>query len=111
MEQKQRANSTVLSKSKKYSSQPQQKSSALIEEMSEIIDNRCYRFVYAYNKDKVRSSETIYMREKVDGKWGPESLYDVGTYSYEYDSENRIKIKAVDYGKSDADVTPKSWTV
>lgn len=102
MEQKQRANSTVLSKSKKYSSQPQQKSSALIEEMSEIIDNRCYRFVYAYNKDKVRSSETIYMREKVDGKWGPESLYDVGTYSYEYDSKNRIKIKAVDYGKSDA---------
>lgn len=74
---------------------PRQRSrgSAMLDEVSEIKGDRCFRFVYAYNKDKERSSETIYMREKSDGKWGDESLYDVGTYTYEYDSQDRVKAK------------------
>lgn len=48
---------------------PRQRSrgSAMLDEVSEIKGDRCFRFVYAYNKDKKRSSETIYMREKSDG--------------------------------------------
>lgn len=81
---------------------PRQRSrgSAMLDEVSEIKGDRCFRFVYAYNKDKERSSETIYMREKSDGKWGDESLYDVGTYTYEYDSQDRVKAKTVVYGRS-----------
>lgn len=76
------------------------KSGALLDEASEVRGNYRFRFVYGYNLNRERSSEIIYMREKVDGTWGAESLYDVGTYTYEYDSQSRVKSKTVVYGKS-----------
>ena len=36
-----------------------------------------------------------------DGRWGEETLYDVGTYLYEYDSQGRVKAKTVSYGKNE----------
>ncbi len=65
-------------------------------------ENRRYRYVYAYNAQKQRSSETIYMSEFVDGKWSAETLYNVGTYTYEMDTQGRIKRKNVKYDKEES---------
>lgn len=70
---------------------------APLEEYTEINDNRLYRYVYAYNDKKERTSETIYLREREDGKWGEETICAVGNYSYEYDTQGRVKVKAVTY--------------
>ncbi len=100
MERSQNARKAVVASEEKAGMRTQRKGGVMLDEASEIQGDYCFRFVYAYNKDKERSSETIYMREKINGVWGTESLYDVGTYSYEYDSENRVKAKTVVYGKN-----------
>lgn len=100
MERSQNARKAVVASEEKAGMRTQRKGGVMLDEASEIQGDYCFRFVYAYNKDKERSSETIYMREKINGVWGTESLYDVGTYSYEYDSENRVKVKTVVYGKN-----------
>ncbi len=76
---------------------------AIVDEATDLQDdnNVKYRYVYAYNKDQERSSETIYRREREDGSWGSETLIAVGTYSYEYDSQGRMKTKAVSYSDND----------
>lgn len=76
-----------------------------IEEFSEIVDNRYYRFVYAYDTNKQRASETIYVREKEGDAWGEEQLYAVGTYSYEYDTQGRVKTKTVKYDRDEIEFT------
>lgn len=59
-----------------------------LDEYQEKRGDAFYRYVYAYDKDLMRSSETIYKKVKGDdGRWGEETLYDVGTYLYEYDSQ------------------------
>ena len=72
-----------------------------LDEYEEKVDDRIYRYVYAYDKDKMRSSETIYMKEKADGKWGAERLYTVGRYTYEYDTYGRLSVKTVTYDEND----------
>lgn len=72
-----------------------------LDEYEEKVDDRIYRYVYAYDKDKMRSSETIYMKEKADGKWGAERLYTVGRYTYEYDTHGRLSVKTVTYDEND----------
>lgn len=72
----------------------------MLDEASEVKDDRRFRYVYTYNKDKERSTVFIYLSEKIDGKWRDEVLYDIGTYSYDYDSQGRVKAKTVTYGKS-----------
>lgn len=72
-----------------------------VEEYAELDEDRRYRYVYAYNANKERSSETIYMREREDGKWSEEVLYTVGTYTYEYDTQGRVKAKSVTYDNTD----------
>lgn len=72
-----------------------------VEEYAEIEEDRRYRYVYAYNSNKERSSETIYMRERENGVWGEEVLYTVGTYTYEYDTQGRVKTKSVTYDNTD----------
>ena len=42
----------------------------ILDEYEEKVDDRIFRYVYAYDKDKMRSSERIFMKEKTDGKWG-----------------------------------------
>lgn len=76
-----------------------------IEEFSEIVDNRYYRFVYAYDTNKQRASETIYVREKEGDAWGEEQLYAVGSYSYEYDTQGRVKTKTVKYDRDEIEFT------
>lgn len=58
---------------------------------------RQFRYVFGYNKDRERSSETVYVKERENGVWGNETLLDVGRYIYEYDSQQRIKMKTVRY--------------
>lgn len=73
-----------------------------LDEYQEKRGDAIYRYVYAYDKDLMRSSETIYKKVKGDdGRWGEETLYDVGTYLYEYDSQGRVKAKTVSYGKNE----------
>lgn len=73
-----------------------------LDEYQEKRGDAFYRYVYAYDKDLMRSSETIYKKVKGDdGRWGEETLYDVGTYLYEYDSQGRVKAKTVSYGKNE----------
>ena len=68
-----------------------------IDETTDVRGNNQYRYVFAYNKDKERSSETIYKRHFEDGKWSDEELCDKGIYTYEYDSQGRIISKTVKY--------------
>lgn len=73
-----------------------------LDEYQEKRGDAFYRYVYAYDKDLMRSSETIYKKVKGDDdRWGEETLYDVGTYLYEYDSQGRVKAKTVSYGKNE----------
>lgn len=73
-----------------------------IDEYSEQKGSSRFRYVFAYNKDGVRSSETIFIQEKnQDGTWGQEALCDVGRYTYEYDSKSRVKVKDVQYEKAE----------
>lgn len=97
MERSQNARKAVVASEEKAGMRTQRKGGVMLDEASEIQGDYCFRFVYAYNKDKERSSETIYMREKIDGKWSDEKLYDVGRYTYEYDSDGRVTVKDVVY--------------
>lgn len=73
-----------------------------LDEYQEKRGDAFYSYVYAYDEDLMRSSETIYKKVKGDdGRWGEETLYDVGTYLYEYDSQGRVKAKTVSYGKNE----------
>lgn len=73
-----------------------------LDEYQEKRGDAIYRYVYAYDKDLMRSSETIYKKVKGDdGRWGEETLYDIGNYLYEYDSQGRVKAKTVSYGKNE----------
>ncbi len=76
-----------------------------VEEYAEIEEDRRYRYVYAYNSNKERSSETIYLSERENGAWGEESLYAVGTYTYEYDTQGRVKTKSVTYDNTEGHFT------
>ncbi len=77
------------------------KAGAVLEEGSELDNDRIYRYVYGFNKDKERTSETVYLREKEGDKWGDERLLTKGTYTYEYDGQGRIKTKTVNYTEND----------
>ena len=54
----------------------------ILDEYEEKVDDRIFRYVYAYDKDKMRSSERIFVKEKTDGKWGNEREITTGTYKY-----------------------------
>ncbi|MBQ8051058.1 MAG: hypothetical protein IJ197_05725 [Bacteroidaceae bacterium] len=58
-----------------------------------------YRYELTYDKEGWRKTEYVYYSEKVDGKWEfkTEELFDIGTYSYEFDTQGRVKVKAVTY--------------
>ena len=73
----------------------------ILDEYQEKVDDCIYRYVYAYDKDKMRSSETIYKKVKTDEGWGEEQLYTVGRYTYEYDTQNRLLVKTVTYDEND----------
>lgn len=73
----------------------------ILDEYQEKVDDCIYRYVYAYDKDKMRSSETIYKKVKTDEGWGEEQLYTVGRYTYEYDAQNRLSVKTVTYDEND----------
>jgi len=58
-----------------------------------------YRYELTYDKDGWRKTEYVYYCEKEYDKWqfNTEELYDIGTYSYEFDTQGRVKVKAVTY--------------
>lgn len=72
---------------------------ALLDETYQFTDDGdgLFRYVFAYDSNKQRSSETIYYKERNAGVWGSESLYEVGNYSYQFDSKDRLKVKEVKY--------------
>lgn len=72
---------------------------ALLDETYQFTDDGdgLFRYVFAYDSNKQRSSETIYYKERNAGVWGSESLYEVGNYSYQFDSKGRLKVKKVKY--------------
>ena len=73
----------------------------ILDEYQEKVDDCVYRYVYAYDTNKMRSSETIYKKVKTDEGWGEEQLYTVGRYTYEYDTQNRLSVKTVTYDEND----------
>lgn len=72
---------------------------ALLDETYQFTDggDGLFRYVFAYDSNKQRSSVTIYYKERNAGVWGSESLYEVGNYSYQFDSKGRLKVKEVKY--------------
>lgn len=72
---------------------------ALLDETYQFTDggDGLFRYVFAYDSNKQRSSETIYYKERNAGVWGSESLYEMGNYSYQFDSKGRLKVKEVKY--------------
>lgn len=68
-----------------------------VDEAGDFDDDVRLRYVFTYNAAGERATETVYIREKVDDKWGDERLYTRGTYSYEYDTQKRVKAKTVIY--------------
>lgn len=72
-------------------------STKALDEYTDVQDDVRYRYVFTYNADNQRASETIYKTEKDGDVWGEEALCDVGLYSYEYDLDNRLKVKRVTY--------------
>lgn len=72
---------------------------ALLDETYQFTDggDGLFRYVFAYDSNKQRASETIYYKERNAGVWGSESLYEVGNYSYQFDSKGRLKVKEVKY--------------
>lgn len=73
----------------------------ILDEYQEKVGDCVYRYVYAYDTNKMRSSERIFMKEKTDGKWGAEKEITTGTYKYEYDSQRRLSVKTVTYTAND----------
>lgn len=68
----------------------------IIDESTVLMDNTLYRYVFAYNKNMERSSETVYRKYIRSDE---EELYTKGTYTYEYDSQGRIISKTVIYSQ------------
>lgn len=78
------------------------KSAPVIDEWASVDDDTRYRYVFGYNTDLMRTSETIYKSTRgTDGTWGSESLLTVGTYTYEYNTSGQLKKKTVNYTAND----------
>lgn len=70
-----------------------------IDQAMKMNGNNIYRYVFAYNKNMERSSETIYKKYFNGVEWSDEELYNKGVYTYEYDNQGRIVSKRVVYEK------------
>lgn len=70
-----------------------------IDETTDVRGDNQYRYVFAYNKNMERSSETIYKKHFDGVKWGDEEFCNKGIYTYEYDTQGRIVSKTVKYEK------------
>lgn len=70
-----------------------------IDQATKALGDNIYRYVFAYNKNMERSSETIYKKHFNGVEWSAEKLYNKGIYTYEYDSQGRIVSKKVIYEK------------
>lgn len=73
-----------------------------LEEFTEIVndpqyDDIRYRYVFSYDKDLQRVSETIYESKKEDGIWSSETFLTMGSYTYGYDIQGRVNMKKVTY--------------
>lgn len=68
-----------------------------IDETTDVRGDNQYRYVFAYNKNMERSSETIYKKHFNGVEWSDEEFYDKGIYTYEYDTQGRIVSKTVKY--------------
>lgn len=55
--------------------------------------NQKFRYVYGYDKDRNRTSESIYITRRENGQWGAEELLTVGTYVYEYNAQGKLRKK------------------
>lgn len=64
-----------------------------------------WRYVYGYNAQGERASETVYRRQRdySTGVWGAEERYDRGVYAYEYDTKGRVRRKSVTYEENHND--------
>lgn len=75
----------------------------LIEDYSVLVEEQgktyLYHYVMAYTSDGWRSSENIYRSLKSGKTFLQEELYDVGKYTYEFDTQGRVKVKDVTYEK------------
>lgn len=98
---KQAAEKKAAARAAKETKALKAQSGNILDEYEEKVDDRIFRYVYAYDKDKMRSSERIFMKEKTDGKWGAEKEITTGTYKYEYDSQRRLYVKTVTYTAND----------
>ena len=68
-----------------------------IDETTDVRGDNLYRYVFAYNKNNERSSETIYKKHFSGVKWSEEEFCNKGIYTYEYDTQGRIVSKTVKY--------------
>ena len=95
----------------------------LIEDYSVLVEEQgktyLYHYVMAYTSDGWRSSENIYRSLKSGKTFLQEELYDVGKYTYEFDTQGRVKVKDVKYEKgnmqsyriiADYSASPVSYT-
>ena len=70
-----------------------------LDQATKVTGDNIYRYVFTYNKNMERSSETIYKKHFNGASWSDEELYTKGTYSYEYDMFGRIVNKTVKYDR------------
>lgn len=70
-----------------------------LDQATKVSGDNIYRYVFTYNKNMERSSETIYKKHFNGVSWSDEELYTKGTYSYEYDMFGRIVNKTVKYDR------------
>lgn len=70
-----------------------------LDQATKVSGDNIYRYVFTYNKNMERSSETIYKKHFNGASWSDEELYTKGTYSYEYDMFGRIVNKTVKYDR------------
>lgn len=76
---------------------------SLLDESNELRGDKLFRYVYRYDQNRQRASETIYCRERNNGLWGDERLHDIGNYTYQMDSRGRITRKEVKYTMNSGD--------
>lgn len=75
-----------------------------IDETTDVRGDNQYRYVFAYNKNMERSSETIYKKHFDGTSWSDEVFCNKGIYTYEYDTQGRIVSKTVKYeNRNDCD--------
>ena len=85
---------------------------ARIDETTDVRGNNQYRYVFAYNKNNERSSETIYKKHFDGTGWSEEVFCNKGSYTYEYDTQGRIVSKTVKYeNRNDFDFESYKITV